>query len=103
MSRVRRTDAEVQASRESARIGAFAICWLLVDTAANRRLVARYPQILETRFPGSSLGWVRCLAEGLPPPTKPGLAWIDPRSARIVPLRRRGNPGWRGLYAFSRV
>lgn len=69
-----------------------AICWLLVDTAANRRLVARYPEILDSRFPGSSLGWVRCLAEGLPPPNAPGLAWIDPRSGRIVPLRRRG-PG----------
>jgi hypothetical protein len=31
-----------------------ATCWLLVDTAANRQLVARYPEILETRFPGSS-------------------------------------------------
>jgi transcriptional regulator with XRE-family HTH domain len=67
-----------------------AICWLLVDTAANRRLVARYPEILESRFPGSSLAWVRCLTEGLPPPSQPGLAWIDPRSGRIVPLRRRG-------------
>lgn len=66
-----------------------AICWLLVDTAANRRLVARYPEILERRFPGSSLGWVRCLADGAPPPNAPGLAWIDPRSGRIVPLRRR--------------
>lgn len=66
-----------------------ATCWLLVDTVANRRLVARYPEILESRFPGSSLAWVRCLADGAPPPTEPGLAWIDPRARRIVPLRRR--------------
>jgi hypothetical protein len=65
------------------------MCWLLVDTAANRRLVARYPEILEARFRGSSVGWVRCLADGAPPPREPGLAWIDPRSNRIVPLRRR--------------
>jgi hypothetical protein len=45
-----------------------AMCWLLVDTAANRRLVARYPEILEARFRGSSVGWVRCLADGAPPP-----------------------------------
>ena len=69
-----------------------ATCWLLVDTVANRRLVARYPEILDSRFPGSSLAWVGCLVEGLPPPSKPGIAWIDPRSGRIVPLRRRG-PG----------
>lgn len=66
-----------------------AACWLIVDTAASRRLVARYPEILESRFPGSSLGWVRCLTDGFPPPTDPGIAWIDPRSGRIVPLRRR--------------
>ena len=66
-----------------------AMCWLLVDTAANRRLVARYPEILQSRFPGSSLGWARCLSEGLPPPDEEGIAWIDPRSGRIVPLRFR--------------
>src|SRR5206468_5642597 len=41
-----------------------AACWLLVDTAANRRLVARYPEILGSRFPGSSVGWARCLGSG---------------------------------------
>ena len=66
-----------------------ATCWLLVDTAANRRLVARYPEILDSRFRGPSLGWVRCLADGASPPSEPGLAWIDPRSGRIVPFRRR--------------
>ena len=66
-----------------------AVCWLLVDTAANRRLVARYPEILQSRFPGSSFAWARCLTEGIPPPTEAGLAWIDPRSSRIVPLRFR--------------
>jgi transcriptional regulator with XRE-family HTH domain len=64
-------------------------CWLLVDTAANRRLVARYPEVFASRFPGSSVAWVRCLSNGLPPPTDPGLAWIDPRSGRIVALRHR--------------
>jgi transcriptional regulator with XRE-family HTH domain len=67
-----------------------ATCWLFVDTASNRRLVARYPRILQSRFPGSSVGWVRCLSEGRPPPSEPGLAWIDLRSGRLVPLRHRG-------------
>ncbi len=66
-----------------------ALCWLLVDTAANRRLVARYPEILQSRFPGSSLLWVRCLVEGSPPPDEAGIAWVDPSSGRIVPLRFR--------------
>ena len=54
-----------------------------------KHLVARYPEILGRRFPGSSLGWVRCLTEGRPPPSEPGLAWVDPRSGRLVQLRHR--------------
>jgi transcriptional regulator with XRE-family HTH domain len=70
-----------------------AVCWLLVDTTANRRLVARYPEILGSRFPGSSFAWARCLREGSPPPTEPGMAWVDPRSGRIVALRIRPRRG----------
>jgi transcriptional regulator with XRE-family HTH domain len=66
-----------------------ASCWLLVDTAANHRLVATYPEILRTRFPGSSEGWARALAEGAAPPIEPGIAWVDPRARRIRPMRLR--------------
>jgi transcriptional regulator with XRE-family HTH domain len=66
-----------------------ALCWLFVDTTANRALVARYPEILKSRFPGSSLAWARCLVDGSPPPMRPGIAWIDPRSGRIMPMRVR--------------
>lgn len=66
-----------------------AVCWLLLDTVANRRLVARYPEIIRSRFSGSSVEWVRCLADGGPPPIEAGIAWIDARSGRIVPLRIR--------------
>ena len=65
------------------------MCWLLVDRATNRRLVAESPEILEPRFTGSSVRWVRCLGSGAPPPTELGLAWIDTRRGRIVPYRRR--------------
>ena len=64
-----------------------ATCWLLVDTAANRRLVGQYPGVLKARFPGSSVGWVRSVVEGVVPPVAPGLAWVDPRLGRIVPMR----------------
>jgi transcriptional regulator with XRE-family HTH domain len=66
-----------------------ASCWLLVDTASNRRLVGAYPEIFRTRFPGSSAGWARALAEGAAPPIEPGIAWVDPRAGRIVPMRLR--------------
>lgn len=66
-----------------------ASCWLLVDTVANRRLVARYLEIFDARFRGSSVGWVHCLVGDAPPPREPGVAWIDTRAGRIVPLRLR--------------
>lgn len=84
---------------EAAAAGAFAsaddppyrvaACWLLVDTAANRRLVTRYPEIVRTRFPGSSLRWAAALTDGIAPPVEPGVAWVDPRAGRIIPLRLR--------------
>lgn len=66
-----------------------ASCWLLVDTAANRRLVAAYPEILRTRFGGPSEAWARALAEGAAPPIEPGIAWVDRRAGRIRPMRFR--------------
>lgn len=64
-------------------------CWILVDSAANRRLVARYPEIFAARFRGSSVGWVRCLVEGAAPPPSSGLVWIDTRAGKIVAVRHR--------------
>ena len=66
-----------------------ASCWLLVDNAANRAIVRRFPEIVRARFPGSSLNWVRALAEGSNPPSSAGIAWIDPRSGTITELRLR--------------
>lgn len=65
-------------------------CWLLVDTAANRALVRRFPAVLQARFRGSSAAWVRALTTGAEPPPDPGLAWIDPRAGRLTELRLRG-------------
>jgi hypothetical protein len=66
-----------------------AACWLVVDTAANRKLVNAYPELFSARLPGSSEAWARCLVEGGPPPHEPGLVWLDLRAGRIVPRRRR--------------
>jgi transcriptional regulator with XRE-family HTH domain len=70
-----------------------AVCWLLVDSAANRAMVARFPEILRARFPGSSHSWARALSEGGPVPLEPGIAWIDLRTGRLVPIRGSRNRG----------
>jgi len=84
-------EASANAAFAGGDAGAYRVasCWLLVDTAANRRLVARYPEILRSRFPGSSLRWARALRTGAVPPAEPGVAWIDPRAGRVVPMRLR--------------
>jgi transcriptional regulator with XRE-family HTH domain len=56
--------------------------WILVDTAANREIVRRYPTLLRSRFPGSSSAWVRAVAAGEGPPPAPGLIWADPHGGR---------------------
>jgi transcriptional regulator with XRE-family HTH domain len=61
--------------------------WVLVDTAANREIVRRYPAILRARFGGSSAAWVRALVDGSAPPTEPGLVWVDTRAGRLTELR----------------
>ena len=67
-----------------------AACWLLVDTAANRAIVRRYPEVFRSMFPGSSALWARALTDGSCPPTGAGVAWIDPRAQRITALRLPG-------------
>lgn len=64
---VRSTDRKVaEAETLAAAIGGdnpyrVAWCWLLVDSAANRALVGRYPEILTTRFPAHHfVGSGRC-------------------------------------------
>jgi transcriptional regulator with XRE-family HTH domain len=65
-------------------------CWLVRATARNRALVARYPEVFATRFPGSSAGWVRAFAAGGEPPSEPGLVWCDAAATRLFAWRRRG-------------
>ena len=90
----RSTDRKVaEASALAALIGGHrpyrvASSWLLVDNSANRALVARYPEILAARFQGSSRRWVEALVTGTPVPAQPGMAWLDLRAGRLVPMRR---------------
>ena len=65
-----------------------ASCWIVRATAANRALLARYPNVFEAAFPGSSRGWVRALVDGTEPPIEPGLVWADVAGTRLFEWRR---------------
>jgi transcriptional regulator with XRE-family HTH domain len=67
-----------------------ATVWIVRPTAANRALLARYPGIFGSAFPGSSRAWARALATGSTPPGQPGLVWLDPTSGRLTEWRRSG-------------
>jgi hypothetical protein len=62
------------------------LAWIVRDTKANRALVQRYPHIFESRFPGSSRGWLEALTRG-PMPSQPGLMWCDLRATRFFARR----------------
>jgi transcriptional regulator with XRE-family HTH domain len=62
--------------------------WVVRATRRNRELLARYPEVFEAKFPGSSLGWARALAGGTDPPVEPGLIWCDVDATRLFAWRR---------------
>jgi transcriptional regulator with XRE-family HTH domain len=62
-------------------------CWIVRDTAANRNIARRYPEIFASRFPGSSTRWVEALEHGSRPPTEAGIVWFDPSRRRLRPVR----------------
>ncbi|HET7169019.1 MAG TPA: helix-turn-helix domain-containing protein [Candidatus Limnocylindrales bacterium] len=64
------------------------LVWVVRSTVRNRALVARYPEVFASRFPGSSQRWVAALTAGAPPPDEPGLVWCDVAASRIFAWRR---------------
>ncbi len=69
--------------------GASSLVWIVRATARNRALIARYPEVFASRFPGSSRGWVEALTRGTRPPREPGLLWCDVGATRVFAWRRR--------------
>ena len=65
------------------------LIWVVRASRRNRALVARYPELFASRFPGSSRRWLRALAEGDLPPGEPGLVWSDARATRLFEWRAR--------------
>jgi hypothetical protein len=54
-------------------------------------VLARYPEVFEATFTGSSAAWVKALTvKGVPVPRELGLVWCDPRHRRLTAWRRAG-------------
>jgi hypothetical protein len=70
---------------EPGRVG---LVWVVRATVRNRALVARYPEVFASRFPGSSFAWTRALTTASEPPADPGLVWTDVAGTRIFAWRR---------------
>lgn len=68
--------------------GRASLVWIVRDTAANRALIARYPEVFATHFPGSSRAWIDALTKGGPIPNEAGLVWCDVRATRLFAWRR---------------
>lgn len=62
-------------------------CWVVRATRRNRQLLARYPEIFASRFPGSSRAWVAALTKGTAPPDEPGLVWCSVDGSRLFEWR----------------
>lgn len=69
------------------------LVWVVRDTARNRDLLARYPEIFAARFPGSSRACVEALTSGGEVPHEPGLVWCDVGSGRLYAWRRSSRAG----------
>lgn len=63
--------------------------WVVRSTRANRALVARYPEFITSRFPGSSRAWAAAIVRGGAPPVDPGLVWTDLAATRVFAHRAR--------------
>jgi transcriptional regulator with XRE-family HTH domain len=68
--------------------GTIGSVWVIRATARNRALVARYPEVFASRFPGSSRAWLEALTNGAQPPPRPGLVWADVGATRLFEWRR---------------
>jgi hypothetical protein len=79
--------------RWSERLHRVGSVWVVRASARNRALLARYPEVFASRFPGSSAAWVSTLTAGTMPPTEPGIAWCDVGATRLFAWRRRRPAG----------
>jgi Helix-turn-helix. len=82
--------------------GRAGLVWVVRETARNRALIARYPEVFATLFTGSSRDWVNALVHGSEPPDAPGLIWCDTATGRLHAWHRRAAAPARGAANATR-
>lgn len=87
-SKVREAEQRAVAIAGDGEPFAVGLLWVVRDTKANRELVDKYGRLLESRFTGSSVAWLKVLEVGGPMPSEPGLVWSDVRATRLFARRR---------------
>jgi transcriptional regulator with XRE-family HTH domain len=65
------------------------LVWVIRETARNRALIRRYPEIFASLFTASSRAWVATLTSGSKPPDGPGLVWCDVATGRLHAWNKR--------------
>jgi hypothetical protein len=65
------------------------LVWIVRETARNRALINRYPEVFASLFTGSSRAWMATLTTGSEPPEGPGLVWCDLATGRLHAWHRR--------------
>jgi transcriptional regulator with XRE-family HTH domain len=80
--------ADLAATIDGERPYRVASVWVVRPSAANRTLIAGYPQVFASACPGPSRAWARALTDGGTPPTIPGLVWLDPTTGAITEWRQ---------------
>jgi transcriptional regulator with XRE-family HTH domain len=81
-------EADAKATALWGEAGRAGSVWVVRATARNHDILARYPEVFASRFPGSSRGWVDALTTGSELPQQPGLVWSDVGATRLYSWRR---------------
>jgi transcriptional regulator with XRE-family HTH domain len=81
--------AELAATTDDGPAYRVATVWVVRDDAINRSIVARYPEVIRSAFPGSSRGWTGALVSGDRPPESAGFVWFDSARRQVHAWKTR--------------
>jgi transcriptional regulator with XRE-family HTH domain len=88
-SRRKKVELEAMALARWGDEGKASLVWVVRESARNRELIGRYPEVFARLFTGSSRAWVETLTNGTVSPDEDGLVWCDVATGRLHAWNRR--------------